>query len=467
MRSINARMLLAASVMLVLFFTLSGGVLDYVFRRTAEDSLAHNLRLTAYGLMSAANVDPLGDLSMPSTMPNPRLARPDSGLYGEIRFPGGPVLWRSPSARGVRIPYPAKVPAGGERTARVVDSRGKQLYTLSYSVVWQTRSGDQIPFIFDVAESLGPYDRQLAQFRTNLFTGFVILTGLLLAIQAVVLRLGLRPLRRIESDLAAMEAGRNTELAGTYPRELARLADSLNALVRSQRAHLDRYRHSLEDLAHSLKTPLAVMTSYCNEPAMSSELRQKLREQIGRLQQIVDYQLQRAAVSGSRVGGQAVSVYGSASRICSTLAKVYRDRGLAIEPRVSPELVFLGEEGDLLEILGNLADNACKWARHRVLIKAAYEPGAQGGAVRLSVEDDGPGIPPEQADRLLRRGVRGDQSVQGQGIGLAVVRDIVVMYGGEVAVERSPGLGGASVSVTLPGRLAGNHRKDAHSRAKL
>ncbi|HYW02766.1 MAG TPA: ATP-binding protein [Gammaproteobacteria bacterium] len=451
MRSINARMLVAASLVLVLFFTLSGGVLDYVFRRTAEETLRHNLQLTAYGLMSAANVDPVGDLRMPSTMPNPRLSRRASGLYGQIRFPGGPVLWRSPSAKGIRIPYPKHVPSGGERTARVEDSRGKALYTLSYSVVWQTRSGDQIPFIFDVAESLGPYDRQLAQFRTNLFTGFAVLTGLLLAIQAIVLRLGLRPLRRIESDLAAMEAGRHTELTGRYPRELARLADNLNALVRSQHAHLERYRHSLEDLAHSLKTPLAVMTSHCNEEAMPPELGSRLREQINRLQQIVDYQLQRAAASGTRAGGKAVDVAACAERIRSTLGKVYRDRGLDITLAVPEGLTFLGEEGDLLEVLGNLGDNACKWARGRVRITAGRSGGTGGGRVRVSVEDDGPGIPERHADRLLRRGVRGDQSVQGQGIGLAVVGDIVVMYGGEVSVERSPDLGGARVSVTLPG----------------
>jgi len=270
---------------------------------------------------------------------------------------------------------------------------------------------------------------------------------MLLIVQALILRWGLRPLRRIEQELAGIEGGRSERLNEDYPRELKGLARNLNLLIDNERRHLQRYRHTLADLAHSLKTPLAVLRAAVD--GRGGALARLVDEQVNGMNDLVEYQLQKAAAAGTTSFSRGVAVRALVERIIGSMEKVYRDKAIRFRNEVPEDAVFHGESGDLMEMLGNLIDNACKWCDRQVRVSAApVEPGNWRRGMRLAVEDDGPGIDASRHDDILQRGVRDDSRVPGHGIGLAVVSEIVASYGGTVDIERSP-LGGAGISMTL------------------
>jgi len=271
---------------------------------------------------------------------------------------------------------------------------------------------------------------------------------LLLILQVWVARWTLNPLRRVERDLAKVERGASDQLDGNYPRELRPLTDNLNAFIESERDHLTRYRNTLGDLAHSLKTPLAVMRTRLEGDHDEASLRDDVRAQVQRMDEIVAYQLSRAATSGHQRFAAPLPIESNAEGIVEGLEKVYAERGVLCEFEIEPSARFHGEQGDLMELLGNLLENAFKWAKQRVLLRVDRPNG--GRALRISVEDDGPGIPEDRIESLLQRGVRGDERVHGHGIGLAIVQDIVRAYRGELEVSRSPELGGARFMVVIP-----------------
>jgi two-component system sensor histidine kinase PhoQ len=268
---------------------------------------------------------------------------------------------------------------------------------------------------------------------------------LLLAVLGLTLRWGLRPLRQVRREIERVQAGDRERVVGTYPAELQGLTGSVNALLNHERARQKRLRNALGDLAHSLKTPLAVMRGAIGETSMAPGVATTLEAQIGQMDRIVQHQLQRA-IAGSATGITGpVPVLPVAEKLKATLAKLHRDKGVVIEIDIDAGVVFRGAEGDLLEILGNLLDNGCKWCRREVRVSA----GPGNGRLELRVEDDGPGVDPARADGLLERGVRADETVAGHGLGLAMVRDIAAAYGGGVTIERSR-LGGASILVRIP-----------------
>lgn len=237
-----------------------------------------------------------------------------------------------------------------------------------------------------------------------------------------------------------------------HPIELEPLTDSINAFIDSERENLERQRNTLADLAHSLKTPLAVLRTQLDSGGGEQALREELDAQLKRMNNLVTYQLARAASSGHKLFAAPVAIEPHAEEIVRGLEKVYAAKGVLCEFEIDPSARFHGEPGDLLELLGNLLENAFKWAHSRVLL--TVRPGQQQANRRagllLSVEDDGPGIAEEDVARILQRGVRGDERVQGHGIGLSTVQDVVRDYRGELSVGRSQELGGAHFQVTLP-----------------
>jgi two-component system, OmpR family, sensor histidine kinase PhoQ len=270
---------------------------------------------------------------------------------------------------------------------------------------------------------------------------------LLLAAQAFVLRWGLKPLKRVAREITAIEAGKNERVEGVYPPEIKLLTDNLNALLLHERSQQQRYRDALADLAHSLKTPLSVMRGALANSQADPRLSKTVEDEVARMNHIVEYQLQRAATAGRSQLASPVAVKPVAARIVESLSKVYFDKGVETAFAVDEQAAFRGDEGDLTELLGNLLDNAYKWCRKNVRVAASRN----ARNLVLSVEDDGPGIDGAQANRLLQRGVRGDEAAPGHGIGLAIVRDIVQAYGGEIEIGSS-GLGGTAMRLKLPGR---------------
>jgi two-component system sensor histidine kinase PhoQ len=267
-----------------------------------------------------------------------------------------------------------------------------------------------------------------------------------------VLRWSLQPLRVLERELARVRRGVSDRLSGRHPPELQQLTDSINALIESEYAHLDQSRNTLSDLAHSLKTPLAVLRTRLDAGTSEAELRHEVGVQVQRMSEIVSYQLSRAARSGHALFSAPIAIEPRAEEIVGSLEKVYRSKGVVCEFELDPEAKFHGELGDLQELIGNMLENAFKWSKQRVLLTVQSESakGMSRPGLLLAVEDDGPGVDLENFETLLQRGARGDERVQGHGIGLAIVQDIVRAYRGDLKVERSSELGGARFTVHFP-----------------
>ena len=452
MLSLNTRLLLAASLVLAAFLGLTGLVLDRAFQNSAEAAQHDRLQGSIYALLAAVDLDTSGNLHPPDTLPEARFSTPNSGLYAVVTRADGVQVWRSPSAVGIAIPFDNKLPAGQRRFKNLKLTDGTELSALSFGVSWETNQSTQREYTFSVAEDLTGFYSDVGQFRSSLWTWLGGAALLLLAVQGSILRWSLAPLRQLTADLGEIEMGRQSELVGHYPRELHGLTENLNALIHHARAHLTRYRHTLDDLAHSLKTPLAVLRSSLEAEQEKEVLQHTVQEQVERMNQIVHYQLQRAATSGRTALAAPIAFAEAARKITASLNKVYADKNVQCLVRSDDDVLFYGDDGDLLEMLGCLLDNAYKSCRTQVAVsaEALTDKSARHAGLMFIVQDDGSGIPPDMADRVLQRGVRLDLASSGQGIGLAIVQDIVRVYGGMMEISKG-GLGGACVTVRLSG----------------
>ena len=261
-------------------------------------------------------------------------------------------------------------------------------------------------------------------------------------------RRGLSGLDRLRERLGALRSGSAERLDGSFPSEVAPLVDDLNALLDHRETTVRRALAKAGDLAHGLKTPLAVLALEADraEAAGHSELAASLRQQLTRMRRQVEIHLAqaRAAGAGARLGARS-SVREAAEALARTLGRLHAERGISIAVEVAPEIAARAEREDLEELLGNLLDNACKWAKGAVRVSAS----AAGGTVEIFVDDDGPGIAPELRERVVQRGVRADEAAPGSGLGLAIVRDLAELHGGAIALESSPA-GGLRARLTLP-----------------
>lgn len=431
--------------MLAAFFALAAVVLEKGFQESAERSLKEKLQVQIYSLLSAAELNRAGTLNMPAGLHEPRYASPGSGLYAAIRKADRKLVWRSPSAVGIELPVSNAVKPGTFEF--LLDDSDR--YLLHYAVIWENDIDDERQYVFTVAEDAQIVSSQVAGFKKTLRAWLLAIGLASLFIQFWVLRWSLRPLRVIGRDLTAIEQGKQTRLEGEYCSELAGLAGNLNALISSERAHSERYRNTLADLAHSLKTPLAILRGCCKSDGIPAEVDQNLQTQISRMDEIVEYQLKRAAAQGKKQLTGAVDLANIIDRTVASLDKVYSDKSVTIEVNTAKPYLVYYEEGDLYEVAGNLIDNAYKWCRRRIHI-AILELKDGGYSFCLQVEDDGPGIPAAKVNEILKRGVRADENMQGHGIGMAVVNDVVRLSGGQLSGEKSAMLGGMKWIVRLP-----------------
>lgn len=444
-RSLSVRLLVSAGLVLAAFFALASVVLERGFRESAEQALKEKLQVHVYSLLSAAELKNSGDLSMPPNLPEPRFATPGSGLYGFIHLAKKNLVWRSPSAIGLNIKPPPELIAGNFAFLLTEHNR----YALHYTVIWKNVVGVEREYIFTVTEDAQFVSSQVERFRETLRTWLLALGLVLIFIQLILLRWGLKPLRIVVKDLAAIEKGRKTHLDGDYATELEGLTGNLNAFINSERAHLERYRNALADLAHSLKTPLSILRGCTESFSVNKET---VKEQIFRMDEIVEYQLQRAAAKGEHKTAGTVDLSEIIKKISASLGKVYIDKNITFDMTVpEPNLIYY-EEGDLYEIAGNLMDNACKWCKHTVKVSVSVNQrkGRRNFSVLLEIEDDGPGIPPGKLAEILKRGVRADENIHGHGIGMAVVHELVRLLGGQLEGKKSETLGGMKWSVYLP-----------------
>lgn len=443
--SIQTRLLAAATVVLIIFLGVTGLVLDKAFRDSVESSMQERLQGHIYTLLALGELDDTGVLHLPRDLPDPRFSLARSGLYARVNSQSATTIWSSQSMLGVSLDNTVTMTAGEKSYRYTVTNKGDQIYLLSYGVGWEVGNGQNRQFTFYVAENLQVFFKQVEQFRRSLWIWLALAAMGLILVQGFILRWSLSPLRQAADDLKNIESGKSEMLSGTYPKELIGLTDNLNQLIQNSRRQLQRYRDALGNLAHSLKTPLAVIQSVSENSQSDDELKKVTQEQVKRMSQLVHYQLNRAAAAGVSPLAAPVAVQPIAEKILSALTRANSNKAVQTDVRISTETRFFGNEDDLYEVMGNLLENAFKWCHHRVEIEACN---VDGNTLQLSVSDDGPGIKESLYNEILKRGTRGDETTPGHGIGLAIVAEIVRLHEGKTEIGRSD-LGGAKITIIL------------------
>jgi len=443
--SIQTRLFTAATIVLVIFLGVTGLVLDKAFRDSAKSALQESLQGHIYTILALGELSNNGLIQMPQDLPDPRFSLAQSGLYARIDNQAAITIWSSTSLLGTTLSGTSTMAAGQKSYRYSQTSDGTQVYLLSYGVGWESNDGQNRLFTLHVAENLDGFFKQVNQFRRSLWVWLALAAGGLILAQGFILRWSLSPLRQVAEDLKNIESGKTEALAGTYPKELTGLTDNLNRLIKNSRSQLQRYRDSLGNLAHSLKTPLAVLQSISEKSHSDDEMRKVTREQITRMSQLVHYQLNRAAVAGAAPLSAPIAVQQIAEKVLSALTKANSDKAIQTDVHVSSDTLFFGNEDDLYEVMGNLLENAFKWCHHRVEITASNQDKT---LLILNVSDDGPGIDESLYDEILKRGTRADETTPGHGIGLSIVADIVNLRDGTIAIDKSA-LGGARITITF------------------
>ena len=451
MSSLSARLLVSVSVLLLFFFGATIVVLDTAFVSAGEQAREDILDGYVLQLLAAAEPNDDGALSLPIDMYESRFNSPASGLYAELRGEQNSVLWQSRSALGLELPAGTMPDLGINLFAREQLDDGTPLLTLSLAVQWEFPDGSLRQYVFKVSESLDAFNAQISTFRRQLFGWFAAVALIMLLAISMLMRSLLKPLRQIENEIGEVEEGKRVELSEIYPTELSGVARNMNLLIDTERARSDRYRYTLDNLAHSLKTPLAAVRALLQESSVDRGFAGRANEQIDRMDEIVRYQLRKPSASADNLVLTPVPVEKEVERLVAGLRKVYHDKAPEIRTSIDAGMQFRGDTGDFLELAGNLVDNACKWCESRVnvTIKPATSDRAIASGMILTVEDDGSGIPEDARDALLQRGTRLDESTPGHGIGLAIVKDIAKSYGGTLSIDDSA-LGGAAISVSIP-----------------
>lgn len=447
--SLRARLLWVSLSLLLLFLSLTAWVLDQAFVRSIENNARSQLQLHVYALLTAAD-QVEGKLVLPEVLQEPRFNQLNTGLYGWVLNKHQNQLWQSASAMADALTRAPKLQPG-EREFALVNQTGAERYQLAFAVVWEGSDGRDQEYTFVVGEDAELYGTQVAGFRRALWGWLSAMAAVLLIVQFAITTWGLRPLREMAFNLGKIERGDAERLEGEYPKELSGVVTNLNLLIDHERRQRERYKNSLGDLAHSLKTPLAVIKGGVSLSRDEAELKRLINDQTQRMDDIVAYQLKRAMAASPANLAKKVSLYPLVERITGALEKVYRDKAVSVTNRVDEGLLVAGDESDFYEVLGNVLDNAFKHCRSVVQVKQSSDQSIEDRPmIVIQVEDDGAGIPGDQRSEVLNRGIRADTSVPGQGIGLAVVRDIVQGYGGDIKLSGSE-LGGACVSLRFPG----------------
>lgn len=441
-RSLHLRLMIGAATLAVIFMLLMLPALQGAFSLALRGSIEQRLASDVTTLISAARVEN-GRLLMPSVLPGEQFNLPGSRLLGYIYNRQGDLVWRSLATEDEFIDYQPRYDGKGSEFTTIRESNGEEFFV--YDVEIKLLGGRNAAFSIVALQPVRGYQETVTELRQKLYLGFGAALIVLLALLWLGLTWGLRALRGLSQELDQVESGQRESLSENHPSELLRLTGSLNRLLRSEREQRIRYRDSLDDLAHSLKTPLAVLQGVSENIAKRPEDVEQariLQSQIERMSQQIGYQLQRASLRKSGLVRHHVRLRPVVESLCNTLEKVYRDKQVKVTLDLPDECVVPMEEGALLEMLGNLLENAYRLCLGQV--RVSLRPSETGD--ELCVEDDGPGVPENQRERILQRGERLDRQNPGQGIGLAVVKDIIESYNARLTLDDSP-LGGAAFRI--------------------
>lgn len=437
MNSIRLRLLLVSFIILLAFVLITGFALQKANSATALQAQQERMQGLVYALMGAIEIDNGNFVLNEYEVPEPRLSSPESGLFASIADRTGKVVWQSTSALNDLEQQAVTAPGSWQFDA----SETGGLFSLSFGFRWLAEAGAQ-QYSVRIVEEMTPFLQRRAAFQRNLWLWLMVPAGLLLLIQLAVLAWVMRPLKRLAREVGEIESGEDNRIDGEYPAELHSLQGALNTLLNQEHSRQQKYRQALDDLAHSLKTPLAVIRNLVHgrdESGLASEV----AEQSDRMEQIVSRQLKRAAVRSKGLLAAPVSLREPLEAVIRSMVKVHARRNIDFSLSMEDETAVRIDRAELFELLGNLLDNAGKWATKRV----ETEVQVKDGRLLVRIIDDGPGFP-DEAIRLLERGMRADTSLEGQGIGLAMAAGIAQSAGGSLSIDEESS--GGCVILQLP-----------------
>lgn len=438
--SLAARLALITAFWSACALLVTGIVLTHLFRRDAERNFDARIEADLVHLIRTATTLEQGKLVVPQAPLGPRFSEPFSGWAWQIRRNGAVVAQSAslgPVIAGVAeaLDPPGAAPADFTAPGGIAARGAARDVALEGAVT------------FAVARPRAEIDEGLAYFSRLLLWSLVVFGLVMFAASLVLTRLMLGPVSRLEQAVRQMRDGRTAPLEGQWPREIAPVVDALKEVNAHVARLVERSRNQSADMAHALKTPLTIIRQIAERTGKG-----EVTSQLDRIEHTLDWHLQRRRMGGPHYA--RVEVAKVADDVLFAMGRLFQDRALELTSDVQASARFIGDAEDLHEILGNLAENACKWAKGRVSVSTAVE----GPNLAIRVEDDGSGISDTVAERVFRRGARLDESVPGHGHGLAIVRDIAALYRGEVEIGRSE-LGGAAVTVTLPRATAARPRR--------
>ena len=444
--SLRLRLLASGGLFVLVALLLVGYALERSFIHSTQETLSQRLEVYFYHVLANLEVDVSGKISFNGEINDPQLGIPGSGLY--IQAATTTDLWQSPSAMGAELPPVPQLNPGQSEFS--VPDTNSHWYQLINGIVWELENNAEVPMWVMVAEQRSAADGIIASFRQGLFRMLGGAALLLLLAQWLLIRWALRPLADISDSVAAIEAGDTTELAGYFPEELQPLTENINLLLASEERNRKQYRHDLDALAHGLKTPLAIISASQEQAGTGDSA---IQSALDDMQELISSHLEVASLATRRLHAQRINIAQQADRLRRSLKTIYPD--VSVQTWIDPELVFRGDERDLLELLGNLMENACKYGDRKVEVTARTT--TDGKMLIIEVEDNGAGIPADQIELIIRRGVRGkagegaraDEQRKGHGLGLSIVQHLVLAYQGELSIKSSH-LGGAQVTIKLP-----------------
>jgi len=451
MLSLNKRALIAGSLIIAAFFALAGLSLQQAFEKNARSALAQRLLGQVYVLIAASQRDDHGNVFMPESWHNEKVLTISPNLMAEIQH-NDSFVWQSPAIMDLTITR--HLPSQRNKYhLQLQDTEKGGFGVLSYAVAWGGAT-DQDFYYFRVAEDLSRYQLQRDEFTRTLWISLAGVALVLLLVQSQMLRWELAPLKRARFEVDEIQSGERKQLSVNYPGELKTLTNSLNQLLQQQEAQIVRYRHSLDDLAHSLKTPLAILQNALADATETAEQRELVRQQVARINQIASYQLARAATAGSASFQKAIRIAELTRSVINGLNKVYAEKSVSVTLGLADDATYAIEEGDFVEIVGNLLDNAYKWCHSAVDVQIEVDH----RGLLLRVCDDGVGFSSLQLQQGPLRGVRGDAETPGHGLGLAMVADIIDAYSGQLLLsngsDKQASMTGACVEVRLQNTLS-------------
>jgi len=447
--SLAFRLVAGASVWAAVALIAAAFILTSLYRETVERGFDERLGVYLKTLVGNLAMQSPGQLGDPGNLGEQRFELIYSGWYWQVRKSGGPVVLASRSLATDTLDIAKATNVGtvdGVESAVLTGPDNQELRVLSRTIIFDADHRYDVL----IAGNASQLEAEIRNFQTSVaLTLAVFGIGLIVAV-GVQIRWGLQPLDRVRHGLAEMRSGREQRSEGPFPAELEPLAKELNALIASNQEIIERARTHVGNLAHALKTPLSVITNEAR--AGQGPLAVKVSEQAEIMRTQINHHLDRARIAArSKVIGAITEVEPALERLVRAMSRIHGDRDLELD--VAAGLRFRGEQQDLEEMVGNLVDNACKWAASRVVVTAMLEGENDDQALVIRIDDDGPGLTEPEMLEATRRGRRLDESKPGSGLGLSIVTDLAALYEGDFRMNRAP-LGGLRAELRLPAVMA-------------